>query len=101
MSDPLADLFTSDVPGLAVRAALHLARARLVQECEGLPVGQVTWSHPRAVDVQLAEMRWSAVGDHVQVEAEEAFRSLHRCPALARCDLPRRLAPAARTRRSA
>ena len=41
------------------------------------------------------------IANHVQADAEEAFRSLHRCPALVRCDLPRRLAPAARTRRSA
>lgn len=96
MSDE--SLFVGESPGFAARAALHLARVRLLQECDGTPGGHVTWAHPRAIDVQLAAMAWNALSEAERDEGEEAFAAAHRCDLL-RCDLPRRLG--ARSRRTA
>lgn len=89
---------------LRVCAELHLARAVLVQECDGLPGGAVTWAHPLAIGVQLAALRWASLPAAAQAEGERAFRRVHDGPCrgdLRRCDLPRRLAAARRALRGA
>lgn len=83
---------------MRLRAEMHLARVRLLQECDGITGGRVTWAHPRAIDVQLAAMAWNALSESERAEGETAFAAVHRCHPL-RCDLPRRLG--ARSRRAA
>lgn len=89
---------------LRLRAMLHVARALLVQSCDGIPGGLVDWTHARAIDVQLAELAWGALTPEERAEGDAAFRAVHLCRRrndLGSCDLPRRVAALAAAQRGA
>lgn len=76
-----------DATPAGVRLRLHLARALLVQTCAGIPAGAVDWSHPRAIDVQLAQIEWDELTPDEREAGERTFRAWHGLCAIDRCRL--------------
>lgn len=70
---------------------LHVARALLVLDCDGLPFGCVDWSHPLAVQVQLLELEWASLTEAQRLEGEAALRQWHGWCGLYNCRVTIRL----------
>jgi len=79
-------------PGV-IRFLLHITRAHMIQQRSGVFAGEVMWSDPLVLDVQLVKLLWEELSDDERTDGERQFIAMHgpKC-LLYNCPLPVRYA---------
>lgn len=89
----------SSEPGV-LRLLLHVTRAHMLQQRSMILPGEVTWSDPLVLDIQLIKLLWDELTDDERAEGERQFLQKHgpKCMVY-NCPLPVRYAQLALGRR--